>query len=132
MPTFKELDLDHFVILRCAPNGSARNKVERSMSVLNLPLAHMALKRGKMPEWAEKEVKNCSTMKSVRDVANAVEKRRAKALEDVPILEQALANAVVEDIVISIVADIVEDANNATTVSDKILQYLGTERLMSG
>ena len=41
---FKELDFGHFFILRCAPNGSARNKVERLMSVLNLHLARVALK----------------------------------------------------------------------------------------
>ena len=40
--TFRELDLDHLVVLRCAPNGSAMNKVERAMSVLlNLGLAHV-------------------------------------------------------------------------------------------
>ena len=50
---FKELDLDHLVVIRCAPNGSARNKVERSMSVLNIGSAHMSLKRREMPEWAE-------------------------------------------------------------------------------
>ena len=137
MATFKELDLDHFVIIQCAPNGSARNKVGRSMSVLNLSLAHVALKRGKMADWAEAEVKNCTTMKSVRDVTAAVEKKRAQVLEDIPILETALAHAVVEDIVVSGIADIVEaaqkmDAVNATVVSDMILQYLGTERLMSG
>ena len=50
MSVFNKLDLDHFAILRCAPNGSARNKVERSMSILNLPLAHVALKQGKIPD----------------------------------------------------------------------------------
>lgn len=44
---FKELDIDHFAVLRGALNGSVRNKIERSMSVLNLPLAHMAVKREK-------------------------------------------------------------------------------------
>ena len=126
MATFKELNFDHFVILRCAPNGSARNKVERSMSVLNLSLAHVTLKRGKMADWAEEEVKNCTTMKSVCDVAAAVEKRRAQALEDIPLLEKALAHAVVEDIVVSGVAELLEAAQpnhtvNATVVSDMIL-----------
>ena len=89
-----------------------------------------------MPDWAETEVKNCSTMNSVHNVAATVEKHRAKVLEDVPILEQTLANAVVEDLVISSIAEIVEAAKlielvNETAVSDTILQYLGTERLMS-
>ena len=88
--TFKELDIDHFVILRCAPNGSARNKIERSMSVLNLGVAHVATKRAVMASWAEEAVKNCSTMQSVRDVAKSVEARRLKALDDVEILKGQL------------------------------------------
>ena len=76
MFVFNELDLNHFVTLRCASNGSARNIVEHSMSILNLPLGHVALKRGNIPDWAETEVNNCSTMKSVRNVAVAVEKRQ--------------------------------------------------------
>ena len=63
-----------FVIIQCAPNGSARNKVECSMSVLNLPFTHVVLKQGKMADWAEEMVKNCTTMKSVWDIAVAVEK----------------------------------------------------------
>ena len=102
-----------------------------------MPLAHVSLKRGKMPDWAETEVKNCITVESVCDVAIAVEKRRVKALEDIPILKQALANNVVEDLLISGIAEIVEAAKlievvNATAVSDTILQYLVMERLMSG
>ena len=94
MFVFNELDLNHFVTLRCASNGSARNIVEHSMSILNLPLAHVALKQGKIP--------------------------------DVPILEQTLANAVVEDLVMSGIVESVEaakliDVVNATAVSDTIL-----------
>ena len=90
-----------------------------------------------MPDCAKTEVKNCSTMQFVCDVAVAVEKRRAKALVDIPILEQILANAVVEDLVILGIAEIVEaaksiDVVNATSVSDTMLQYLGSERLISG
>ena len=36
----RELDLDHFVSLRDAPNGSARNKIEKAMSPLYPPLTH--------------------------------------------------------------------------------------------
>ena len=61
---FKELDLDHLVILRCAPNGSARNKVERSMSILNIGVAHVSLKRGEMPQWAEQMASKCSSMRA--------------------------------------------------------------------
>lgn len=86
---FKELNLDHLVILRGAPNGSARNKVERSMSVLNLALAHMSLKREKLPEWAELKLKSCSTMKAVREVGDAIEEKRSKALSAVVKLEKS-------------------------------------------
>ena len=56
--TFKELDLGHLVTLRGVPNGSAMNEMERSMSALNIPLAHVALKRANISEWAEEEIKN--------------------------------------------------------------------------
>ena len=41
--SLKELELHHLVILLGVPNGSARNKGEREMSVLNIVLAHKAL-----------------------------------------------------------------------------------------
>ena len=58
-------------------------------------------------------------------------------LEDIPLLEKALAHAVVDVIVVLGVAEVLEAAQpnhtvNAMVVSDMILQYLGTERLMSG
>ena len=55
------------------PNGYARNKIERAMSFLNVPLAHTALKRADMPEWAgENKVKNASSMSKVCDVTDAL------------------------------------------------------------
>ena len=72
--TFRELDVDHFVVLRCAPNGSARNKVERSMSVLNLALAHVATRRGDMAPWAEQKVANAVSMQAICDVAKELER----------------------------------------------------------
>ena len=89
--TFRELDIEHLVILRCAPNGSARNKIERSMSVLNLALAHVATRRGDMQQWAEDAVKNASSMQAVRDVAKAAEVTQRKAVDDVVILKKKLA-----------------------------------------
>ncbi len=52
-----------------------KNKVGRSMKLLNLPLARVVLKRGKMADRAKEMVKNCTLMKTVCDVAVAVEKR---------------------------------------------------------
>ena len=48
--TFEELDINHSVVLVCAPDGSARNKVEQSMSVLDLGLTHVttSTRRGDM------------------------------------------------------------------------------------
>ena len=88
--TFRELDVDHFVVLRCAPNGSARNKVERSMSVLNLACAHVAMRRGDMAPWAEQKVANASSMQAIRDVAKALERERQHAAEDVVALRGRL------------------------------------------
>eukprot|EP00979_Chaetoceros_neogracilis_P006509 scaffold1332_cov198-Chaetoceros_neogracile.AAC.6 len=48
---------NNYTKLRGALSGSARNKIERAMSVLNLPLAHMSVRRQDMPKWAEKELK---------------------------------------------------------------------------
>ena len=70
------MDINHFVVLRCAPNGSAPNKIERSMSVLNLGLAHVATRRGDMDPWAEKAIANASSMQAVQDVAKEVEGKR--------------------------------------------------------
>ena len=89
--TFRELDVDHFVVLRCAPNGSARNKVERSMSVLNLALAHVATRRGDMAPWAESAVANASSMQAIRDVAKELAAERQHAKEDVVVLKKKLA-----------------------------------------
>jgi len=89
--TFKELDIDHFVVLRCAPNGSARNKIERSMSVLNLGLAHVATRRGDMDPWAEKAAMNASSMQAVRDVAKEVEGEQQQGAEDMVVLRMKLA-----------------------------------------
>jgi hypothetical protein len=93
---FVELDLDHFIALRGAPNGSARNKIERPMSVLNIPLAHVALTRGRMLPWAEEAVRSCSTMKSVRETADKVDKRRSDAQDEVQSLERNIRDAVMK------------------------------------
>ena len=96
--TFKELDIDHLVVLRGAPNGSARNKIERAMSVLNLPLAHTALKRADMSEWAEKKIKGVSSMQAVRDLASKLEKERKEAEDALPHLEQSYNNFAIAEL----------------------------------
>ena len=93
---FVELNLDHFIALRGAPNRSARNKIERPMSVLNIPLAHVALTRGNTLLWAEESVRSCSTMKSVQETADKVDKRRSDAQDKVQSLERNIRDAVMK------------------------------------
>ena len=85
------MDINHFVVLRCAPNGSAPNKIERSMSVLNLGLTHVATRRGDMDPCVEKATANASSMQAVQDVAKEVEGRRQQGSEDVVVLRGKLA-----------------------------------------
>ena len=63
---FVVLDVDHLVALRGAPHGSYLNTVERCMSLLNLGLQNLALKRMQMAPWAEAAVANIQSMASVR------------------------------------------------------------------
>ena len=66
LATFVKLDLDHFVAIRGAPHGSWLNTVERAMSILNLGLMNLSLKRGAMSSWAEEEVHGIGSMKGIR------------------------------------------------------------------
>ncbi len=84
---FKVLDLDHLVVIRCAPYGS----VERTMSILGIALAHVAMMCMDMPEWAEKLLKNCGSMKGVEDAVSTAEKRldeAKKQLADMKLAEE--------------------------------------------
>ena len=90
---FKELDLDHLVILRGAPNGSARNKIERCMSILNIAAAHTSLKRGQMAKWAERKLSTCNSMAAVRTEAAKVDELRSKAVIKVREIEEKIAEA---------------------------------------
>ena len=82
----RELDLDHLATLWCAPDGSARNKIEKSLSPLNLPLAHAAIKCGQMSLFTEKQAKNCSTMKSIRTLAEKIKESANNAMTDMATL----------------------------------------------
>jgi hypothetical protein len=69
-------DMDHLVVIRGAPQGSYLNTVERGMSILNLGLQHVSIKRGEMARWAEKRVQSASTMKEIRSAADKFDKER--------------------------------------------------------
>ncbi len=91
---FRLLNLDRLIVLRCAPNGSAANFVERSMSVLNLGLAHVSLKRAEMPEWADILIGRCNSMQQIRDAAAKVDKEQKNALESLPKLRTKLNSVI--------------------------------------
>ena len=93
---FKELNLDHLVILRGAPNGSARNKIERCMSVLNIAAAHTSLQRGEMPKWAESRLANCNSMAALRTAAEKVNEDRSKAVIRVRKIKEKIDEAKTE------------------------------------
>ena len=56
------------------------NTVERGMSILNLGLQHVSIKRGVMPNWAEKRVQSASTMKEICAAAIKFDKEKATAI----------------------------------------------------
>ena len=134
---FKDLDLDHLVILRGAPNGSARNKIERAMSVLNLPLAHMAVRRQDMSKWAELELKSASSMKAVRDIGEKLNERRKKAVADIPDLEKKYNNLAIAEEVTSSIQKMIEAGSasgqlppervidSTTSTTNLVYRYLG-------
>ena len=76
---FKYLDLDHLLATRCAPNGSARDIVERAMSPINCGLLNVATKRKVMSQWAEDAVANCTSMADIRKVAERTKKLAEEA-----------------------------------------------------
>ena len=76
----KMLNIDHLVVLRCAPNVSTMNKVECGISVLNLPLAHTTTIGGDMAPWAEKAAKGTNSMATMRTIAAKLDKARDEAL----------------------------------------------------
>ena len=51
---FKKMDLDHLLVLRCAPNGSAYDKIQRAMSPLNGVLVNVATKRAPVSDGLRK------------------------------------------------------------------------------
>jgi len=93
---FVELNIDPFIALIGAPGGSTRNKIERPMSVLEIPLAHVTLKRGMMLLWAEEAVFSCSIMKSVQETADKVDTRRSDAQDKVQSLEGKIRDAIMK------------------------------------
>jgi hypothetical protein len=61
---------DSLVVGRTTPTQSWTNPAERVMSVLNLALSNFALAREPMDDEFEKNIKKCSSMTSVRKLAD--------------------------------------------------------------
>lgn len=77
---FIKLDLDQLLVLRGAPNGSAFNKIERAMSIGNLGLMNLSIKRAEMAEWAEDAAKSCNSMAAIREADAKIAEGRSKAV----------------------------------------------------
>ena len=57
---------DALGVMQGGPGGSYLNVVERAMSLLNLPLMHVALMRNAMPGWAEEVAAKANGMEAMR------------------------------------------------------------------
>ena len=66
---FKELNLDMYILARCAPGHSWINPAERIMSILNLGLQNVSLERQQGSEVTEKALKDCKSMNDIRKLA---------------------------------------------------------------
>ena len=67
---FKELDVDLFILARCAPGHSWRNPAERVMSVLNIGLQNCCLEREESSADIERQLKKFGSMKEIREKAS--------------------------------------------------------------
>ena len=81
---FLNLNLDLLCAARTAPNQSWRNPVERIMSIVNLGLQSVGVMRKEMSAEAEKALKNCNTLKSIRSTGDRYRKEIAESVQ-VPI-----------------------------------------------
>eukprot|EP00956_Cyclotella_meneghiniana_P025642 scaffold53876_cov80-Cyclotella_meneghiniana.AAC.5 len=136
---FLKLDLDQLLVLRGAPNGSAFNKIERGMSVVNGVLGNVSTKRGEMPEWAETIAKSCNSMNAIREahVKTAKERETAIAYMKETRLRyavrylQSYVNRLVRQMCSEIVLEgdrmeaIVKAASMVTEICNLVLPWLG-------
>ena len=50
------------------------------MSLFNLPLSHVSIKRTSVSKWAEEEAKNCPSMKDISSVETKAKERNIEML----------------------------------------------------
>ena len=67
---FVSLDLDFICAVRTPPKRSWKNPVERIMSILNIALQGVGCMREEVAH--EDQLKNCSSLKSIRDLATRI------------------------------------------------------------
>lgn len=128
---FKVLDLDRFLVIRCAPNGLAYNKVERCMSQLNIGLSNVSTKRSKIPKWAEDAIKNCGGMNDIRQKDKVMKELQLKVAARLSELDkidhdQAVRRAL-ECVTNNFNAEDASNSKDASTlkVVDQLMNYLG-------
>ena len=66
---YKLLNLDILIATRCAPGQSYLNVAERTMSLLNIGLQHVAIKMGDIPDWLHDNagaLNHCSTPNAIK------------------------------------------------------------------
>jgi hypothetical protein len=127
---FKKLDLDHLVVLRGAPNGSAYNKIERAMSPANSSLANVSVKRGVMADWAEALMKNANSMAEIRSTNDEHEKKRANARHLIEVIDCRLELLAVKQHIITKLRDIGGTNLKDTAVesiASAVLDWIGGE-----
>ena len=85
---FLALDLDLLVAARTAPCQSYANPAERTMSLFNLALQNVALRRERMDEKSEAMMKSASSMKVVRMKADKTTTLKGNLLQAMqPVVE---------------------------------------------
>jgi hypothetical protein len=120
---FKILNLDHLLILRGAPNGSAYNKIERAMSPANSALANVSIKRGVMPDWAEDLMKNANSMSEIRATNENHEKAREDARKRIHRLDMRLLVLAIKTLTANIFPD--QEAESVNEFTKGVLDYIG-------
>jgi hypothetical protein len=77
-------------------SANLQEKIGRSMSVLEIPLAHAAFKRGRKLPSTEEAIHSCTSVKSVQETAGKVDKRWSDAHGEVQSLEGNIRYAVMK------------------------------------
>lgn len=64
---FREMNLDMYIHVRCAPGHSWTNPAERIMSILNIDLQNVSMERKEAGREIEMLLKGCNSMSKIRE-----------------------------------------------------------------